>query len=154
MARFLSRSLLALTALLLIVGGPALASAGDSATLAAHVKANPLEVKLTLSDDHVAVGDRFVIEVAVKNRGEIALREVEFTLHLIESPCLKVSGALAHYRGLLQGGRSVSHAWRVQAIEGGPGCRSIVVAASASAVDQTDGETIRLESQALLLEIK
>ena len=154
MLRFLPRSLLALTALLLGVGSPASASGGDSATLAALVKANPLEVKLTLSDHQVAVGERFVIAVSVKNRGGIALREVEMTLHVIESPCLKVSGPLTQHRGLLQEEKSASHAWRVLAIKGGPDCRSIVVAASAAAVDQLDGEIIRLDSRAQLLEIR
>ncbi len=132
---------------------PAIASEDDSASLAALVKVNPLEVRLTLSDDSVNVGQRFLINVAVKNRGDTPLREMEMTLHVIESPCLKLSGPLTHYRGLLQDGRSASHVWHVQAIEGGSECRSIVVVASASAVDEADGETISLASQARLLEI-
>ena len=152
--RFLPGSLLLPTALLLLVAGSVIASGENSATLAARVKANPLEIKLTLSEHEVAVGERFLINVSVKNRGDIALREAAMTLHLIESPCLKVNGPLTQHRGVLQGGKSASHVWHVQAIGGGSDCRSIVVAASASTVDPADGETLRLESSAQLLEIK
>ena len=144
---------LGMVAFSLLVGG--LAGSGVAAdetsgeTLTALVKVNPLEVSLLIPRDPIAVGERFAVQVDVHNHGEVRLRDVAVTLHVAEES-LAIGGPQKHRQGLLLGGHSMSRPWRLAALESG----YLVIVASVSAVDESDGEVIIAESDAALLRVE
>ncbi len=144
---------------LLIVGtATQLAASVDAeteGTLTARVKVNPITVTVLLPDGGVLVGDRFAIEVTVENQGDVRIRDLDVTLHILEEPAFGLNGSTTHHRGLLRPQDSLSTTWRLRALESttDPPVAVVVVVASVTAMDATDREVFTTESTGVLLEI-
>lgn len=137
---------LLLLALALTSGRTAGAEPGSEATITARVKVNSLEVSLVVGDGGPGRSP-LLVEAFVRNRGDTPLRQLNVTLHLPESSCVRLLGPESHHRGRLRGGDEAAIRWRLAATRGAETCDGVVILASAAAVD-SDGDEISSESEA------
>jgi hypothetical protein len=153
--RLFSRIAFSLLLVLVFLAGHSKASADDSdssALVLATVKINPLEVRLSVPNRVVRPGERFSIQVLLRNHGSEFLDDVAIVLHATDEPCIQILGSAGHQQTQLRSRGTISETWRVLAIGQDPACAAIVLTASASAKDP-GGEVLLTESAAKILKI-
>ena len=149
----LAAAIVAAVGLTLLLGAQGLLAAdGEEGVVTATVKINPLQVTLVVPGGPLAVGERFIVQAMVENRGETRIQRVAATLHLDTSsePGLRVFGSDTRRLGQLKPFESRTAEWRLQALQ----VDSYVLMVTVSGIDVSDGAPLTAESDAEVISVE
>lgn len=111
----------------------------------ATVRLNPLEVNVTTSSP-IFINNRTFIGAEVKNQGPYWVKDASATIFL-PSGLRLISGSSTNNLGRIQGGKSKSARWRIQALEPG----NYIILVEAKATDEPTGTILTASGSALLV---
>lgn len=111
----------------------------------ATVRPNPLMVTVSVNSP-ILVKNQTFIGAEVKNQGPYLLKDASATIFLPAGLKL-ISGSSTNNLGRIQGGKSKSARWRIQALEPG----NYIILVEAKATDEPTGTILTASGSALLV---